>query len=84
MVTNENRQSLNNIQFGETAAEIKEQAKLEAGSLFLVDQRKNEKGTKKDRKVIDIKNRNPVKQKKAKKATKATKSKKVSKAAKGE
>jgi len=78
VVTNENRQSLNHIQFGEAAAEIKEQAKSEAGSLFLVDKRKNEKSTKKNRKVIDIKKRSPVKQKKAKKA------KKVSKAAKGE
>ncbi len=76
VVTNENRQSLNHIQFGEAAAEIKEQAKLEVGSLFLVDQRKSIKGTKKNRKVINLKKRNPGKQKKVKKASR--------KAAKGE
>jgi len=56
VVTNETRQSLNHVQFGEAAAEIKEQAKLESGSLFLVDQRKNIKGTAKNRKVIEIEN----------------------------
>jgi hypothetical protein len=41
-----------------------------------VDQRKSIKGTKKNRKVIDLKKRNPGKQKKVKKASR--------KAAKGE
>jgi hypothetical protein len=51
VVTNENRQLLNHIQFGEAAAEMKEQAKAVAGSLFVVDQRKDRKGSKKDRKT---------------------------------
>jgi len=59
VVTNETRQSLNHVQFGEAAAEIKEQAKLESGSLFLVDQRKNIKGAAKNRKVIKIENLGP-------------------------
>jgi diguanylate cyclase (GGDEF)-like protein len=95
VVTNENRQSLNHIQFGEAAAEIKEQAKLEAGSLFLVDQRKHMKGTEKDRKVIKIKKRNPEDRKQRsedrrqktenkKNKTKRKKANKTSKAAKGE
>jgi len=75
VVTNQNRQSLNHIQFGEAAAEVKEQAKLEAGSLFLVDQRKNEEGTKKNRKVINIKKNNPAKRNKAKKTSKEAKGK---------
>jgi diguanylate cyclase (GGDEF)-like protein len=54
VVTNEERKSLNHIQFGEAAAEMKEKAKSQAGSLFLVDQRKNRTGTKINRKVINI------------------------------
>ncbi len=67
VVTNEKRKFLNHIQFGEAAAEIKEKAKSEAGSLFLVDQRKDKRGTKKNRKVITIKNRKPGNRKKASK-----------------
>jgi len=59
VVTNETRRSRNHIQFGEAAAEIKEQAKLEPGSLFLVDQRKDMEGTAKNRKVIKIEKRSP-------------------------
>jgi GGDEF domain-containing protein/CHASE3 domain sensor protein len=54
VVTNEERKDLNHIQFGEAAAEMKELAKSQAGSLFLVDQRKNSTGTKINRKVINI------------------------------
>jgi diguanylate cyclase (GGDEF)-like protein len=67
VVTNEKRMSLNHIQFGEAAAEVKEQAKAEAGSLFLVDQRENKKGTRKKRKVISIKKRKPSTRKRASK-----------------
>ena len=67
VVTNEKRKSLNHIQFGEAAAEMKEQAKAEAGSLFLVDQRENKKGTRKKRKVISIKKRKPSTRKRASK-----------------
>lgn len=54
VVTNEKCRSLNHIQFGEAAAEIKERAKSEAGSLFLVDQREKMNGSIKGRKVIAI------------------------------
>jgi len=67
VVTNENRKSLNHIQFGEAVAEIKKQAKLKTGSLFLVDRRKSEKGSKKIRRVINNKKRKPHKRKKASK-----------------
>jgi diguanylate cyclase (GGDEF)-like protein len=67
VVTNEKRMSLNHIQFGEAAAEMKEQAKAEAGSLFLVDQRENKKGTRKKRKVISIKKGKPRTRKRASK-----------------
>jgi diguanylate cyclase (GGDEF)-like protein len=50
VVSNEERKLINHIQFGEAAAEMKEQAKAVAGSLFLVDQRKGKKGSRKDRK----------------------------------
>ena len=55
VVTNQNRESLNHIQFGEVAAEIKKEAKAEAGSLFLVDKRGARRGTKIDRQVVNIK-----------------------------
>jgi len=55
VVTNEKRTSLNHIQFGEAAAEMKEQAKSEAGSVIVVDQRKDREGSRKNRKVINIK-----------------------------
>ncbi|MCP4622613.1 MAG: hypothetical protein GY850_03670 [bacterium] len=44
VVTNQNRKLLNHIQFGEAAAEMKEQAKSKSGSLFLVDQRNDKMG----------------------------------------
>jgi diguanylate cyclase (GGDEF)-like protein len=50
VVTNEHNKDLNHIQFGEAAAEMKEQAKAVAGSVFLVSQRKAKRGTRKDRK----------------------------------
>jgi diguanylate cyclase (GGDEF)-like protein len=59
VVTNETRKSLNHMEFGEAAAEMKELAKSKAGSLFLVDQRKNGDGTKNNRKVINIQKRKP-------------------------
>lgn len=59
VVTNEKRRSLNHIEFGEAAAEMKEQAKSEAGSLFLVDQRGDNLGSRKKRKVINIIRRKP-------------------------
>ena len=49
VVTNEKNKLLNHIQFGETAAEIKAIAKSETGSVFIMDQRKDSKGSKKDR-----------------------------------
>jgi diguanylate cyclase (GGDEF)-like protein len=75
VVTNEKRKSLNHIQFGEAAAEMKERAKSESGSLFLLDQRNSNKGAKKHRKVINIKNRKPEKQKKEATASKTAKGK---------
>ena len=75
VVTNEKRKSLNHIQFGEAAAEMKEQAKSQSGSLFLVDQRYNKKGAKNNRKVINIKKRKPGEQKKAATASKRAKGK---------
>jgi diguanylate cyclase (GGDEF)-like protein len=52
VVTNENNKRLNHIQFGETAAEIKERAKAQAGSVFMIDQRKDRTGSKKDRNAV--------------------------------
>jgi diguanylate cyclase (GGDEF)-like protein len=54
VVTNEDRVSLNHIQFGEVAAEVKKEAKATAGSVFLVDKRRANRGTKKDRRVVNI------------------------------
>jgi len=65
VVSNEKNKLLNHIQFGEAAAEMKEQAKSVAGSLFLVDQREGKKGSRKNRKVINIKKRKPQIRKKA-------------------
>ena len=39
VVTNEKRKSLNHIEFGEAAAEMKELAKAKEGSLYLADRR---------------------------------------------
>jgi diguanylate cyclase (GGDEF)-like protein len=73
VVTNENRKSLNHIQFGEVAAEMKAHAKSESGSLFLVDRRNDKKGTPKNRKVINIKKCKPGTKKAAATASKAAK-----------
>lgn len=82
VVTNEQRKSLNHIQFGEAAAEMKEYAKSEAGSLYVVDQRGNTGGTIKNRKVIDLKKGEAHDQKKeSKRKKKASKIRK--KASKG-
>jgi len=78
VVTNEKKKTLNHIQFGEAAAEVKEQAKSKTGSLYLVDQRSNKKGGKKDRKVVSIKKAKPKTRKK--KTAKATQKKKTAKA----
>jgi len=64
VVTNQKHNSLNHIQFGEAAAEMKELAKSKAGSLFLVDQRGNMKGSRKDRKMIAINKQKPANRKK--------------------
>jgi diguanylate cyclase (GGDEF)-like protein len=49
VVTNETHKLVNHIEFGEAAAEMKEQAKSVPGSLFLVDKRKDKRGDPKDR-----------------------------------
>jgi diguanylate cyclase (GGDEF)-like protein len=49
VVTNEHRAILNHIEFGEAAAEMKEKAKSESRSLFLVDKRKDRNGTAENR-----------------------------------
>jgi diguanylate cyclase (GGDEF)-like protein len=49
VVTNEHRELLNHIEFGEAAAEMKEKAKALSRSVFLVDKRKDKRGTIKDR-----------------------------------
>ena len=57
VVTNDKRKFLNHIQVGEAVSEMKELAKSVAGSVCLVDQRGNDKGTSnKDRKLISIQN----------------------------
>lgn len=56
VVTNKKRKLLNPIQFGEVAAEMKEYAKSISGSVFLVDQRRGNRGFRKDRKLIKLKN----------------------------
>jgi len=77
VVTNEKRKSLNHIQFGEAAAEMKEHAKSAAGSLFLVDQRGDSKGSILKRKVINIIKRKPARRKKASKRAVKKAAKKV-------
>ncbi|HIG42828.1 MAG: diguanylate cyclase [bacterium] len=54
VVTNKSRQLTNHIEFGEAATEVKERAKSVAGSIFLVDQREERTGRKKDRKVVTL------------------------------
>jgi len=56
VVTNEKRKLLNSIEFGEVAAEMKEHVKSISGSVFMVDQRRGKRGTRKDRKLIKLKN----------------------------
>jgi diguanylate cyclase (GGDEF)-like protein len=56
VVTNEKRKLLNSIEFGEVAAEMKEHVKSISGSVFMVDQRRGKRGSRKDRKLIKIKN----------------------------
>jgi diguanylate cyclase (GGDEF)-like protein len=77
VVTNEKRESLNHIQFGEAAAEMKEQAKSKAGSIFLVDRRGDQEGSPKRSNVINIEKAKSESQNKAsmglKKASKGLK-----------
>jgi diguanylate cyclase (GGDEF)-like protein len=54
VVTNEENKFVSHIQFGEAAAEVKEQAKAIVGSAFVVDQRKDKAGTRQNRKVIKL------------------------------
>jgi diguanylate cyclase (GGDEF)-like protein len=56
VVTNEVNNFVSHIQFGEAAAEVKEQAKAKAGSAFVVDQRKENAGSRENRKVLKINN----------------------------
>ena len=65
VVTNEKRESLNHIQFGEAAAEMKEQAKAQAGSIFLVDRRGDQEDFIHKSNVINIKKSKSGSQKKA-------------------
>ncbi len=50
VVTNKGNKTLNHIQFGEAAAEMKELAKAKAGSVYMVSRRKGKRGSRKDRK----------------------------------
>jgi GGDEF domain-containing protein/CHASE3 domain sensor protein len=55
VVTNVKRKFNNHIQYGEVAAEMKEHAKTVAGSVFMVDQRGDDRGwDKKNRKLISL------------------------------
>ena len=56
VVTNEKRELLNHIQFGEVAAEMKELAKSVSGSVYMVDQRRGDKGRRSNRKLIKLQN----------------------------
>jgi hypothetical protein len=60
VVTNEKRKLLNSIEFGEVAAEMKEYVKSISGSVFMVDQRRGQRGSRKDRKLIKLKNHKRV------------------------
>jgi hypothetical protein len=57
VVTNEENKFVSHIQFGEAAAEVKEQAKAVVGSVFAVDQRKDTAGSRQNRKVIKLNKR---------------------------
>jgi len=55
VVTNVKRKFNNHIQYGEVAAEMKEHAKTVAGSVFVVDQRGDDRGKgKENRKLISL------------------------------
>ena len=55
VVTNVKRKFNNHIQYGEVAAEMKEHAKTVAGSVFMVDQRGDDRGKgQKNRKLISL------------------------------
>ncbi len=55
VVTNVKRKFNNHIQYGEVAAEMKEHAKTVAGSVFMVDQRGDDRGKgRKNRKLISL------------------------------
>lgn len=55
VVTNVKRKFNNHIQYGEVAAEMKELAKTVAGSVFMVDQRGDDRGKgQKNRKLISL------------------------------
>jgi diguanylate cyclase (GGDEF)-like protein len=56
VVTNEVNKFVSHIQFGEAAAEVKEQAKALTGSAFVVDQRRDKAGTRENRKVLKLNN----------------------------
>jgi diguanylate cyclase (GGDEF)-like protein len=60
VVTNQKRELSNHIQFGEVAAELKERAKATRGSIYVVDRRTHARGSRKDRKLIHIKDRQKV------------------------
>jgi diguanylate cyclase (GGDEF)-like protein len=64
VVTNYEKKLTNHIEFGEAAAELKEEAKSMTGSVYVVDQRKKEDGSKKDRSVIKLKKTKPKRKKK--------------------
>jgi diguanylate cyclase (GGDEF)-like protein len=55
VVTNEKRKLLNSIEFGEVAAEMKEHVKSISGSVFMADQRRGQRGSSKNRKLIKLK-----------------------------
>ena len=61
VVTNEKRELLNHIQFGEVAAEMKEHAKSVSGSVYMVDQRRDNRGRRSNRKLIKLPTRKKAK-----------------------
>jgi diguanylate cyclase (GGDEF)-like protein len=61
VVTNERRKFHNHIQYGEVAAEMKEHAKSVSGSVWMVDQRRGDEGSKSNRKLIKLQNRKKAK-----------------------
>jgi GGDEF domain-containing protein/CHASE3 domain sensor protein len=59
VVTNEHSEYLNHIQIGDAAAEMKEHANAVAGSVVQVDKRKNRRGSRKERRLVNHKGRIP-------------------------